>query len=181
MAKDKEQIACELLITRCRLGEPAAWEELVRQWEPKLLYFVRRLVDHESDALDVLQLTWLKVVRNIGDLEEPGALPAWLYRVARNTALNHRRVRAAYQAAIAEEENHWRETAEDQMLAFESAEQIHYGLSRLSLPHREVLTLHFLENWSVEQIAAALQTPPGTVKSRMFHARKALRKILSEG
>jgi RNA polymerase sigma-70 factor (ECF subfamily) len=57
VAKNLEQISCELLVARCRLDEPAAWEQLVRQWEPKLLYFVRRLVDDESDALDVLQQT----------------------------------------------------------------------------------------------------------------------------
>jgi RNA polymerase sigma-70 factor (ECF subfamily) len=135
VAKDKEQIARELLVARRRLGEPTAWEGLVRQWEPKLLYFVRRLVDNESDAFDVLQQTWLKVVRNIGALEDSGALAPWLYRVARNTALNYRRVGDAYRAAIAAEANHWHETADDQTLAFDSAEQIHYGLSRLSLPH----------------------------------------------
>ena len=165
---------------RCRLDEPAAWEQLVREWEPKLLYFVRRLVDDESDALDVLQQTWLKVLRNIGTLEDAAALVPWLYRVARNTALNHRRVGAAYRAAIAEERNHCQEEAEDQTVACDDAEQVHYGLGRLSLPQREVLTLYFLESWNLERIADVLGVPRGTVKSRMFHARNALRKVLSE-
>jgi RNA polymerase sigma factor (sigma-70 family) len=130
--------------------------------------------------LDVLQQTWLKVLRNIGTLEDAAALAPWLYRVARNTALNHRRVRAAYRAAIAEERNHCQEAAEDQSIACDDAEQLHYRLARLSLPQREILTLYFLESWSVERIAEALGVPRGTVKSRMFHARNALRKELSK-
>ena len=180
MARDKEQISSELLIVRCRLGERAAWEQLVRDWEPKLLYFVRRLVDDESDALDVLQQTWLKVFRRIGTLEDPGALAPWLYQIARNTALNHRRVQAAYRAAIAEEQNHRREQGEDQTISCDNAELVHYGLARLSLAQREVLTLYFLEGWNVERIAQVLGVPSGTVKSRLFHARNALRECLSQ-
>jgi RNA polymerase sigma factor (sigma-70 family) len=180
VARDKEQVSCELLVVRCRLGERAAWEQLVREWEPKLLYFVRRLVGGESDALDVLQQTWLKVLRKIGSLQDGVALAPWLYRIARNTALNHRRVQAAYRAAIAEERDEREEHANDEVAVFDDAEQVHFGLSRLSLTQREVLTLHFLEGWNVEQIAQVLGVPPGTVKSRLFHARNALRKVLSE-
>lgn len=180
MARDKEQISRELLVVRCRLGERAAWEQLVREWEPKLLYFVHRLVGDESDALDVLQQTWLKVLRKIGSLEDAAALAPWLYRIARNTALNHRRVQAAYRAAIAEERDQWDEELGDELAPFENAEQVHFGLARLSLPQREVLTLYFLEGWNLEQIADVLGVPSGTVKSRLFHARNALRKVLSK-
>ena len=165
---------------RCRLGERAAWEQLVRDWEPKLLYFVRRLVEGEADALDVLQQTWLKVYRRMGTLEDAAALGPWLYRVARNTALNHRRVQAAYRAALAEEQNHRKDQEGDQTISCDNAELVHYGLARLSLAQREVLTLYFLEGWNVERIAEVLGVPNGTVKSRLFHARNALRKHLSE-
>ena len=87
---------------------------------------------------------------------------------------------AAYRAAIAEERNYCQEAAEDQTIACDDAEHLHYRLARLSLPQREILTLYFLESWSVEQIAEALGVPRGTVKSRMFHARNALRKELSK-
>ena len=180
MARDKDQISAELLVVRCRLGERTAWEQLVRDWEPKLLYFVRRLVDNESDALDVLQQTWLKVLKSIGTLEDAAALPPWLYRIARNTAFNQRRVESAYRAALDEERNHVLHESEDQTAPFEDAEQVHYGLALLPLPQREVLTLYFLEGWNLDRIAEAIGVPAGTVKSRLFHARRALKEILSK-
>ena len=62
--------------------------------------------------------------------------------------------------------------------SFDDAEQIHYGLSRLSLIHREMLTLFFLQDLSLEEIASVLEIPVGTVKSRLHHAKRALKVIL---
>ena len=61
-----------------------------------------------------------------------------------------------------------------------NAEAVHRALERLSLPHQEVLTLFFLEEWPVERIAEVIDAPPGTVKSRLHYAKQALRKILEE-
>lgn len=64
--------------------------------------------------------------------------------------------------------------------AFEDVEQVHYGLSKLSLPHREVLTLFFLEDLSIEEIAELLEVAPGTIKSRIHFAKKALRAVIEQ-
>ena len=67
------------------------------------------------------------------------------------------------------------------LFSAEAAEQVHAGLSALSIPHREVLTLHFLEDLSVEETATVLGVPPGTVKSRLYYAKRALRDVLERG
>ena len=63
----------------------------------------------------------------------------------------------------------------------EDAGAVHAALDKLSLPHREVLTLFFLKDLSTAEIAEVVGIPPGTVKSRLHHARKSLKAVLSEG
>ena len=92
MRRTAEAIYEELLALRCRRGEKAALEELVRTWEKRLFYFIRRLVDNEADAWDVLQETWACVLSGISALREPRSLGPWLYRVARHAAFNHAQV-----------------------------------------------------------------------------------------
>lgn len=83
MLRDRQIILQELLALRCKRGEREAFEELVRQWEQRLLYYVRRLVATEEDAWDVLQETWIRVYKGIPSLQSPEHLATWLYRVAR--------------------------------------------------------------------------------------------------
>jgi len=61
---------------------------------------------------------------------------------------------------------------------FENAEPLHHGLVQLPVPQREVLTLFFLEDFAIDEIAQILDIPSGTVKSRLHHAKKALRALL---
>ena len=177
MRRTAEAIYEELLALRCRRGERAALEELVRTWEKRLFYFIRRLVDNEADAWDVLQQTWIRVLSGMGALREPRSLGPWLYRVARHAAFNHGQVRATYRRLLRDYPAAAPANEDSAREEFESAEQVHHGLLHLSLPHREVLTLLFLEDFSVEAIAQILDVPPGTVKSRLHHAKRALRAV----
>ncbi len=69
---------------------------------------------------------------------------------------------------------------EDPTLAMENAEAVHRALAGLSPPHREVLTLFFLQDLTLEEIAAVLDVPVGTVKSRLHYARRAARAAMHE-
>lgn len=178
MISEKEAIYQELLVLRCRRREKDALEELIGNWERRLFYYVRRLVGNEEDAWDILQQTWLKVLRGIGRLREPRSLPTWLYRIARNTAMSHLRIEYSKRALFEGNGDVSGAEANADTFHFDDAEQVHYALSKLSLPHREVLTLHFLEDLSLEEIAQVVGIPPGTVKSRLYYAKRALRAVL---
>jgi len=181
LATDPRQLRDELLVLRCQLGERAAFDELLRRWESRLLYYLRRLVPQEADAWDALQRTWLAVFRDVRHLKEPRALRAWLYRVARNQAANHCRVELAYRSRVDDEadpngiaELDWAPTADE-------AERIHLALATLSLPHREVVTLHFLEQMPLDEIAEVTGKPVGTIKSRLHYAKRVLKQLLETG
>ena len=65
--------------------------------------------------------------------------------------------------------------------ADEDAAAIHLALSEIGLKHREVLVLHFIEDFSVAEIAGVVGCPEGTVKSRIYHAKKAMKELLQQG
>jgi RNA polymerase sigma-70 factor, ECF subfamily len=81
----------ELLIIRIHKGETEAFNDLVEMWERRLFYFVQRIVQREEDAWDVLQETWVKVNGGIRHLKDLSTFPAWVYQIARNTAISHLR------------------------------------------------------------------------------------------
>lgn len=179
--RTSQQIRDELLVLRCRRRDLAAWDELVACWNDRLHYFLRRLIDHEQDAANVLQEVWLGAFRNIGNLKQDARLAPWLYTIARRAAMNHYRGRYAHDEASAVDiESHEPIGDRDEQLDVDNAEQIHFGLGRLPLPEREILTLYFLDDLAVAEIAAVLEIPAGTVKSRLSKARGSLRRILDE-
>src|SRR3954469_19338697 len=143
----------EALLQRCRAGDEEALEELIRRWERKLFYYVRRLVESEADAWDILQQTWVRVIKGIRGVREAEKLVPWMYRVARNAALTHRK------SLLARERFVDREAVVEGIAETEpsetkwSAEEVHRGIEALSVHHREVLTLFFLEDWSIEAMA----------------------------
>ena len=129
----------------------------------------------------MLQDTWLGAFRNIGVLKQDARLAPWLYTIARRAAMNHYRSRYAHdEASAAEIETHEPTSDRDEQLDVDNAELIHFGLGRLPLPERELLTLYFLDDLSVAELATVLEIPAGTVKSRLSKARSSLRRILNE-
>ncbi len=151
------------------------------EWEPRLLYYLRRLVPQEADAWDALQRTWLAVYRDLRRLKDPKALRTWLYRVARNQAATHCRRQFRHEARRDDGADLANIAGPDWSPALEDAERVHKALAALSLPHREVITLQFLEQMTIDEIAAITKTPPGTIKSRLHYAKLALKGLLEAG
>jgi RNA polymerase sigma-70 factor (ECF subfamily) len=182
LVSEKEAIYYELLILRCRRQDGAAMEELIRHWERRLFYYIRRLADNEEDAWEILQQTWFKVIQKIDSLRQPRTLAVWLYQIARNTAINHLRDKIKKRHLLEDKKSEAPVNVEedDNTFRFDDADRVHYGLGRLSLPYREVLTLHFLEELSIDQIAEIVNIQPGTVKSRLYYAKQALRAVLEK-
>ncbi|HVP14935.1 MAG TPA: RNA polymerase sigma factor [Terriglobales bacterium] len=175
-------IQSELLLLRHRRGDPQALPELVALWERPLLYYLRRLLASEEDAWDALQETWIRVMGRLAGVRDGRALPAWLYIVARSAAFTLRRRRRPAEP-LPEGDDEPELPAEDPepSLAGFHAMDVHRALARLGLAHREALTLHFLEGFSVAEIAIITDAAEGTIKSRLHYAKRALRALLEGG
>jgi RNA polymerase sigma-70 factor (ECF subfamily) len=177
---ERDRTISELLLIRYRRGDAAALDELVRLWEDRLFYYIRRLVSDEEDACDALQDTWLALVKGIGKLRNPNGLATWLYKTARNKAMDRLRSKYSDRTVLMECEDIAEVAEGPEEFAFEDAELAHSALAKLSLCHREALTLHFLQDLTIDETSQVLRIAPGTVKSRLHYAKKALRAILEE-
>ena len=175
---DKQTIYYELLVLRCSRGQKEAFEELVSSWEKKLFYYIHRLLEDEQEAWVVLQEVWVKVLQNIKRIREPRKLPVWLYSITRKTVISHLREKYSQRELLEKEEVYSNIEENNSQNNFDNIQQVHYGLGKISLPHRDILTLFFLQDLSLEEIAEALQIPKGTVKSRLYYAKKAFKDVL---
>jgi len=168
-----------LWVIQARAGQAEAFGRLVALHERPLFYYLRRFIRQPEAALDAHQEVWLEAFRGLRNLHTPEAFRAWLYRIAHNKAMRfaRREIRDGQHSEPLSEAHE--ETPEDTEPPCD-AETIHYALDRLPLLQREVLTLHYLRDLSLAEIAVVLDCPMGTIKSRLFHARTALRQILEK-
>ncbi len=178
MAKEgNNRVQFEWLALRCQTGDPDAFADLIAVMERPLLYYVRSLTGNQDVALDVLQDCWLKAVRGIRRLKDPGSLKPWLYAIAHGVAID--RIRRDYRRDKADQAQlddafNIEEPSFDQ----EDATAIRDALSRLGVKHREVLVLHFLQDLSILEIANVVGCSEGTVKSRIHYAKRQMKQIL---
>jgi RNA polymerase sigma-70 factor (ECF subfamily) len=176
------------LIRRFKAGDAAAFEEIVRAHQGRILTLCRFMLGNASDAEDAAQDVFLKAFRALGGFRPEAALGTWLYRIAVNTCIDRRRRPFLLSLFSSNEDgeraNEPRSTApspEKLLEAREISRAIEGALARLSPKLRAAIVLKEIEDLSYEQIAEVLDVSLGTVKSRISRAREDLQKILVEG
>jgi len=178
MTDAAERLHEQLLVLRCQAGDEDAFEELVARYHPRLRYYLRRILPRADHADDVLQEVWLAVFRALPRLADPAALAAWLYRIARDKASIRWREeppgRSLDVSGLVEE------PSQDDEFREEDAGEIHASLDQLTPEQREVLVLRFLEDMTYQQIAKVTGCPIGTVRSRLYYAKSALRQAIEK-
>lgn len=169
--------ADELLAIRCQLGERDAFDSLIVRWHEPLWRYLRQLTHSDDAAADLAQDTWVRVLRGIGSLREPARLRPWLFGIARRAAMDKLRrqyTRSEDPDVLLEE----LPAPEDETSLEDELAALGAGLGTLPLRERETLTLFYLRELTIEQIAVLLEVPAGTIKSRLHRARQLLRKQL---
>lgn len=163
---------------RAQCGDREALELLLQSVQPALYRYVRR-VTGATDADDVLQDALVSIARNVVWLVEPRLFRAWAFRIASRAAFSHlRRVRrrgvedGAEMVLASLPAN---DPPPSQELLAELLES-----DVLSPASRAVLVLHFQEEMGLADVAAVLEIPLGTVKSRLAYGLKTLRRYLAE-
>lgn len=179
MSDDADRIYERLLILRCQAGDESAFAELVGRYAPRVGYYLRKLVGDSLEGDDLLQDVWFDVFKALPGLADPVAFPAWLYRIARNRAFRRLRRRRLPRSPIPDDALGELPDREEEFTADDAA-WVHAALDRLPPEHREVLVLRFLEGIPYEDVARIVGCPLGTVKSRIHHAKRGLRRAIEE-
>ncbi len=165
----------EEIVRRCQSGERTAFEELFEMYQPRLKYYVRRLDSGGANIDDTLQDIWLAVFKKIHKLKDAKVFAVWLYRIARNKVYDGFRNKERFDRLPEEDEIPVSGRAEP-AIDTNDAEKLHAALNELKPYHKEVLTLSFIEQMPYQSIADVVGCSIGTVRSRIFYAKKSLRQ-----
>jgi RNA polymerase sigma-70 factor (ECF subfamily) len=177
-ARRYDGVSDRALVKAYLRGDAGAFEELYLRYEAPLFGYVLGMVREREEAEDVLQETFLKIMRSLGRYREQGSFRSWLYTVASNLCRDHLRKRSRHEQ-LARERLQVGSSAPDPEAVFERSESSQL-LSRLvdELPdeQREVVLLRVRSDLSFREIARLQGCPLGTALGRMHLAVKKLRR-----
>jgi len=174
------------LIRKCKAGDTRFYEPLVRAYEPAGLRLAVAMMGNDEDAQDALQEAFIKTFDTLHRFDLRRPFGPWFFQILRNQCRDMLRSRKAkFKVEALDEKLEQRpadaergpERAHQRSAARELLWQ---ALERIGTEHREILVLKELEGFRYHEIAQILEIPEGTVASRLYHARHALRDALVE-
>lgn len=180
------------ILARLRLGEPEAFEALVRGQTPRLLAVARRLLRNEEDAKDAVQDTFICAFKSLDSFQGTCRMSTWLHRITVNAALMKMRSRRRKPESSIEdllpaflEDGHhashpadWRDSADVLLERKEDRDFVRACIDELPETYRTVLILRDVEELDTEEAARVLGLSGNVVKVRLHRARQALRSLL---
>jgi RNA polymerase sigma-70 factor, ECF subfamily len=180
---EREQLLLQQQIEAARAGSSPAWDVLLKCYQLPLYVYVFELVHDEQASLDVVQETFINAVRYIHTLRDDDKFGSWLFGIAHQKCIQRWRqqVRDEFlREEFAGVPVHFDDDPLEVLIRKEQEAKFMLLLNSLPLPQRSVLLLHFIEEFSLEEIAVITEAQLGTVKSRMHYAKKALRKLIRQ-
>jgi RNA polymerase sigma-70 factor (ECF subfamily) len=169
------------LLKEIAAGDRTAFTTLYRRYHRRLFGFIYRRLEDQEAAEDVLQEVMFEVWKKAGSFAGRSKPSTWLFGIARYKTLNALRASGRPSAPGEEMAEFADESAgpEERAAAGSQREAVQAALGRLSPEHREALELTYYEGLSLAEVAEIVGVPPGTVKSRLFHARQHLKGLLT--
>ena len=173
----------QLPVAEARAGKPEAWEVLFGRYQLPLYVYVFELVRDQQASLDIVQETFVAAVRHIAGLQADENFGSWLFGIAHQKCVQLWRKQnreARWRDEIAGTPADLESSPDDLLLRREQEAEFLLLLDQLPLPQRTALLLHFMEDFSLEEIARITGTSLGTIKSRIHYGKRTLRKLLQE-
>ncbi len=174
MSDAREQPVDEMLVLAAQDGYSPAMDELVRRWQKRLWRYARRLTGNSEAAWDITQQAWVGIIRGLRRLRHADRFRPWAYRIVRNKAIDYLK-RRPREKGLAESILADPATS-DRPNRNQSARSLGALVDRMSPTHRAVLSLYYIDELTLAEVAEVLDIPAGTVKSRLHAARNDLRR-----
>ncbi|UCD75175.1 MAG: RNA polymerase sigma factor [Phycisphaerales bacterium] len=180
MTRTSRDILDEWLVLRCQGRDAEALRELVRRYQPRIWRQAMYLTGRREGAEEVVQETWLAIVRGLPRLRDPAAFRSWACRIVSRRSADwiRRRQRDRARTDHALDPDEAADAPDALPAAGDELQKLRRAIRNLPAHLRCVLGMHYQDGLSVCEIAYALDIPAGTVKSRLHHARNTLRETL---
>ncbi len=166
------------LVARCRAGDPAAFRQLFREHRVTVTRLVHRMLGGSADLEDLVQEVFVQVHRSLGGFRREAQLSTWIYRIAINVVLMHRRAQKSRPPSIAAPPDtsavDESEQPDEQLARRRRIAALYRLLDGMSEKKRTVYVLHELEGLTPAEIAKVVGAPVLTVRTRLFYARRTL-------
>lgn len=172
------------LIQKCKRGSTKSFEPLVLRYEGQAMAIAESLLLDRDDAADAVQDAFVRAFRGLGRLAEGSSFGPWFRQIVRNLCLDRLRS-PAHRSRVdladeAVDRVTWSEPVRERGLEQQQlAVVVKDALATLSKDHREILVMKEMEGLRYDEIAQALNLSPGTVASRLHHARAAMKRALA--
>lgn len=180
----------QVLIEQSKRRDSQAFSRLIDAYQARLYGFVKRMVRNEEDALDVTQDVFIKAYQAIDKFDGRSSLRTWLFRIAYNQCVDRSRKAERVPKSDSMESNtdgdeslevyDNRFNPETLLMNEELYAVVETAIGNISEKLRTVLLLHDREDMGYEEIAATIDVPVGTVKSRLFLARESLQRQVGQ-
>jgi RNA polymerase sigma-70 factor, ECF subfamily len=183
---DNTQLSDAQLVRETLAGRSEAFGQLVLKYQDRLFNAVLHVVANAADARDIVQEALVQAFLKLESFRQQSAFYTWLYRIAFNAAISHkRRQRPMASVERARETCHMEPSDHEPGPAAvldckEQCRQVREAIAQLADDHRTVLVLREIDGCNYETIAEILALPVGTVRSRLHRARLQLREMLKE-
>lgn len=181
------------LVALARGGRYEAFEELVRRYQRRIYSLVYNMTGHREDAEDLLQEIFIKAYRSLDRFKGDSSFFTWLYRIAVNHTINflkkRKRTEHDFSFDVMDPAAEFdpvfrhlkaRESPVREVTLIELQKKLNAALRKLSDKHRTVVVLHDIQGLPHEEIGRIMKCSVGTIRSRLFYARKILQKELAE-
>lgn len=176
--KTYDQIYDELLVLKCQDGDRNAFDELVSRWQERLWAYAYRLLGEKDTAWDMVQETWMTIVKKINSLKHAEAFPQWIYRILSNKCTDWIRKQQAQRQLKENIKEEFKDVKQDRSTQDSKYDALRKAFKQLSSEQRLIISLKYAEGFDVKEISKILDIPEGTVKSRLYYARKQLQGIM---